>query len=345
MALLFLIAGALGLLLVSAIDASTAQDAGRALPLAAGTTLPEAYLPVVLKPPPTPTPTATPTASPSPGWLGYVNQFRDAAGLPDLTENSSWSNGGVLHSQYMVKEDDITHYENSGSSWYTVEGDQAGRNGNIFVSSWMGTADESAIDFWMVAPFHAVAIIDPELQVTGFGSYRENIGLWKMGATLDVQRGRGGLPAGITFPITFPKDGGNTWLTRFNGGEWPDPLTSCPGYSAPTGPAIMIQLGSGGITPSVTASSFNNGATSLTHCVFDETNYSNPDSGTQNIGRIVLGNRDAVVILPRDPLSVGQNYTASITANGNTHTWSFTVVAPTLLNLQSFPPAGQQLAR
>lgn len=297
-----------------------------------------AFLPYVSKPEPTPTPTPTPTPIPGPPWLGYVNQFREMAGLPGLTETAAWSYGGELHSRYMVKNDLITHSENSGNPWYTAEGDLAGRNGNIFATGWTPAPDETAIHWWMAAPFHAVALIDPELQTTGFGSYRENIGTYKMGATIDVSRGRAGLPPGTNFPIMFPRDGGSTWLTSFGGYEWPDPLTSCPGYSAPTGPAVIIQLGSGSVTPSVSASSFATGATPLDHCMIDETSYTNSDPGAQNSGRVVLGIRDAVVILPRERLVVGNMYTASVTANGNTYTWSFTVVAPTGAGLASLPP-------
>jgi hypothetical protein len=60
-------------------------------------------------------------------------------------------------------------------------------------------------------------------------------------------------------------------------------------------------------------------------CIYDETNYSHPDPGTQNNGRIILNGRDAIVIMPRNPLVVGQSYMASITVNGQTITWTFTV--------------------
>lgn len=287
------------------------------------------YLPLVENPPATPTPeptltpSPTPTVQPGPEWLAYVNEFRLLANLPSLSENPAWSYGGVLHSRYMVKEDHITHYENTSSPWYTPEGYDAGRSGNIAVSSSTAATDHFAIDLWMTGPFHAIGVIDPKLAQTGFGSYRENIGTWKMGATLDVLRGRGTLPPGTSFPIYFPQDGGQYWLTRYNGNETPDPLTSCPGYTAPSGPPVMLQLGSGSLTPSVTASSFARGSTPLEHCIFDETNYVNGNSSFQSLGRSVLNSRDAIVLMPRYPLEVGQTYTASITANGAVYTWSF----------------------
>jgi hypothetical protein len=285
------------------------------------------YLPLVFL--------SEPPSQPEPEWLAYVNQFRSLAVLPHLTENPDWSAGDVLHSRYMVKEDVITHLEDSNSPWYTPEGYNAGRNGNVAISSSSSASDEFAIDLWMTGPFHAVGILDPQLAQTGFGSYRENIGSWRMGATLDVLRGIGNLPPGINFPIYFPKDGGQTWLTSYGGNESPDPLTSCPGYSAPSGPPIILQLGSGSDTPNVTESSFSQGSTNLEHCVFDETNYSNGDIDRQNLGRSVLNGRDAIVIMPRNPLVVGQTYTASITSNGNTYTWSFLVGSDPSLTLST----------
>jgi uncharacterized protein YkwD len=173
-------------------------------------TLPaSAYLPHIRfdeTPTPTPAPTATPTATPNPdpAWLVYLNQFRDAAGLHPLSENAGWSEGSWQHGRYMVKNDVITHSQNPSNPWYSLEGHLAGQNGNVFVSDSLNTADASAINFWMTAPFHALPIIHPRLYTVGYGSYRENIGTWKMGATLDVRRGRDTLPPGFSYPLDVP---------------------------------------------------------------------------------------------------------------------------------------------
>jgi uncharacterized protein YkwD len=278
----------------------------------------------------TATATRTPTATATSGspWLTYLNRFRAQANLASLVENTDWSYGDWLHSRYCVKNDYIGHDEDPGNYWYTPEGQAAAQNGNVMVSSSTSATDNYAIDLWMTGPFHAVGIIDPKLNTTGFGSYREADGGYQMAATLDVLRGRGGVPGGTTFPLPYPKSGGQLWTLSYGGSEAPDPLTSCSGYTAPSGPPIILQLGSGSVTPSVTAHSFSRGATALEHCIFDETNYYNPNSSYQSLGRAVLNARDAIVIMPRQPLSVGQSYTVSITANGTTTTWTFTTVAP-----------------
>lgn len=266
-----------------------------------------------------------PTFNPNPTWLTYLNLFREQANLNHLVENEEWANGAFLHSRYMVKNNYITHYENPDNLWYTDEGFNAGRNSNVFVSSYDGTTDEMAINFWMMGPFHAISMLDPQLQQTSLGSYRENIGGWEMGATLDVLRGKQGIPPGTTFPLMYPGDGGQTWLRKYTGNEWPDPLTSCPGYSEPSGPPIMLQIGDGSQTPNVTDYRLSSGGSSLPACLFDETSYVNPDNGTQSTGRAVLNSRDAIIIMPRDPLVSGHQYDVSVTVNGSNIEWSFSV--------------------
>jgi hypothetical protein len=260
-----------------------------------------------------------------------VNAYRALANLPGVTENPAWSDGDGKHARYMVKNDFIGHTEDPGNPWYTPEGLAAAQNGNTFVSSSTVSPDTTAIDFWMSGPFHGVGILDPGLQQVGYGSYREADGGWQMGATLDVIRGLGVISPSVSFPIEYPGDGATIGLRSYFGGEWPDPLTACPGYITPSGLPIILQIGPGNLTPSVTAHSFMQGATPLEHCIFDETNYINPDSNTQSVGRSVLNARDAIVLIPRAPLTTGATYTVSITANGHTDTWSFVVpdTAPT----------------
>jgi hypothetical protein len=89
----------------------------------------------------------------------------------------------------------------------------------------------------------------------------------------------------------------------------------------------MLQLGAGDVIPNVTAFSLKAGASSKPACIFDETNYVNPNGSTQSTGRSILNSRDAVIIIPRDPLVSGQEYTVSVSANGNNTQWSFTVVS------------------
>jgi hypothetical protein len=223
----------------------------------------------------------------------------------------------------MVKNNVIGHDENPAFPFYSGDGDDAAANGNVMVSSSATTPDTAAIDMWMTGPFHAIGILDPALTQTGFGSHREAGGGYQMGGCLDVLRGLGTIPAGTTFPIRWPRAGGSIPFLSYNGNEFPNPLTSCPGYTAPTGPPIMIQIGPGNVTPQVTAHLFMQGNTQLVHCVYDETSYINPNGSEQSFVRSILNIRDAIVLIPKSPLISGATYTVSITTNGQVHTYSF----------------------
>jgi hypothetical protein len=261
-----------------------------------------------------------------PPWLILVNEFRAQANLPLLVEEGGWSEGSWLHARYMVKNDVIQHYEEPSNPWYTPQGANAAQNCNLMVSSNHLVDDEYPILVWMQAPFHAIGLLDPALHSVGYGSYRESDGGFEMGAALDVLRGLDQIPEGVEFPIAWPGDGAVVPLS-YHWIESPDPLTSCPGYAAPSGLPILLQLGSGGLTPDVTAHSLQQGGVEIPHCVFDETNYTHPDGALRDLGRNVLGARDAVVVIPRDPLVPGATYRVSVTANGWTTDWSFTVAA------------------
>lgn len=277
----------------------------------------EVFLPLVVR-------SGQPAPPTDPGWLTLVNEFRAQAKLPAVVESDSWSEGSWLHARYMVKNDVIQHYEDPGNPWYTAEGNQAAQNCNLMVGSSVGMDDDYPILVWMQAPFHAVGLLDPALRAVGYGTYREAGGAFEMGAALDVLRGLGEIPESVQFPIAWPGEGAVVPLS-YHWVETPSPLTSCPGYSAPAGLPIVLQLGSGGLTPDVTAHSLQENGIIIAHCIFDETNYHHPNPSLRDLGRSVLGARDAVVIIPREPLTPGAHYRVSVTANGGTTTWSFKV--------------------
>ena len=264
-------------------------------------------------------------------WLSYVNFYRRSAKLPPVTENSVWSEGNKKHAQYMLLNNYVGHTEDPSKPGYTPQGLAAAQSSNL--TSYYGFNSQSnlelinlTIDQWMTAPFHAVGVLDPQLTQVGYGSviapspnYPQYQQIY---AGLDVIRG---LNYSITpiYPIFWPANGMTVPIDSYES-EYPDPLTSSPGYTSPAGLPIILQLGPGNITPKVTASSFKRGNTNLEHFTFDETSYTNPDSTAQNLGRNVLNSRDAIVMIPKEPLTPG-DYTASITSNGQTYTWSFTV--------------------
>lgn len=266
----------------------------------------------------------TQNSSRSTEWLEYLNYYRTLANLPPVIENAEWSLGSQFHARYTVKNDVLVHNEDTNNDWYTPEGRDAAKSGNLMASYDVNSNDNYAIDAWMQAPFHALGILDPRLQEVGFGSYREADGGLQMGATMDVLRGRGDIPLALNFPITWPANGAVVPLS-FYWGEYPDPLSSCPGYNPPSGLPIILQVGAGDRTPVVSSHMFLQGDTSLENCVFTESTYSNPDQAAQDLGRTILDYRDAIVLIPRNPLIPGASYTTSLVIDGQTYTWTFKI--------------------
>jgi hypothetical protein len=236
----------------------------------------------------------------------------------------------------MVKNNVITHYETVGAPYYTTSGDTAGRNGNIFVSSFTSTSDVQAIDFWMQAPFHALGMMDPRLTSTGFGSFRDAAAPgWTMAASVDVLQGNSF--SGGSYPVYFPGNGSTEPLTTYGGGESPNPLQGpCAGYTTPTGLPVFVQIGGNVATsagPIHTIVGNNAPATQLENCVLDS---NSPNVGTN------LTYRGAVVMIPRQPLVNGVTYTVALTVNLVPYTWQFTVgpLAPAVLVSSISPSTG-----
>lgn len=311
----------------------------------AQTSLPnQIYLPLILNPAP------TNVSSPAlPTWLELINRYRAQATLPALQENAQWSNGAEKHAIYMVKNDLITHKEDPNNPWYTPEGDEAGRNSNVMISSSLTFTETQAIDLWMQGPFHALGILHPRLEKTGFGIYREDIGTYRTAAALDVLRGRiPTLPLIVSFPIFWPGNGQTITLNRYNGGESPDPLAPCDGYTPPSGTPIMIQLGNGSLSPLVKHSDLRWQGKSLPHCIYTENTYTNPNVSQQDLARSILNAQDAIILIPQAPLEAGR-YSVSVTvsaspnASDTTYTWAFDVVSSvTPQSLNEDPNDGAQ---
>jgi hypothetical protein len=259
------------------------------------------------------TPTTGPNPIPCPGWLTRLNYWRSTAKVGGVSENPDWSNGDYLHSVYMVKNNLIQHFETPGTPYYTVAGDQAARNGNIAVQSSTSVTDETFVDWWMGAPFHAMGMVDPRLQQSGFGSYREVKSGWQAAGALDVIRGNPW--TGGTWPVYWPGNGVTVPLRTYSGGEFPDPLQACPGYSVPTGLPVFVEVG-GNVATTVTVHTFTGNGTPLAHCVIDSTN--------ANLAQY-LTSRGGVIVIPQQPLQPGVVYVVTLTVNNAPYTWSFQV--------------------
>jgi hypothetical protein len=257
-------------------------------------------------------------------WLDRVNFYRAMAALPPVDEDPVLSGAILQHARYLVLHDEVRHSEDLRDAWATPEGAAAAAASNLAGSTNAFETDSWAVDAWMQAPFHALGILDPALRQVGFGIHRARDGRIQTAAGLDVVHGRAGAPASLAYPVVWPANGSTVPLAAHTG-EYPDPLASCPGYALPAGLPVIVQLGAGGEVPHVTGSWFAVGERTLDHCVFDEGSYRNRDAVQQRLGRAILASRNAIVLIPRTPLTPGTRYRAVVEVNGRLIDWTFSV--------------------
>lgn len=267
----------------------------------------------------------TPSAEPGATWLERVNFYRATASLPPVSEEPRLSGDVLQHARYMVQHDTIEHSQNARRRGATAAGAIAAASSNLAGSTRRDEPDTWAVDTWMQAPFHALGILDPAVTHVGFGIHRASGGRIQTAAGLDVLRGRASAPPAVTYPILWPASGASVPLVSHHA-EYPDPLASCPGYAAPSGLPLIVQLGRGFKVPQVLGSFITDGTAPLEHCAFDESTYTNPDATEQALGRRILSSRDAVVIVPRHPLRYGGTYHVILEVAGHHRIeWSFRV--------------------
>jgi hypothetical protein len=233
------------------------------------------------------------------------------------------------HARYMVAHGVLQHSENRRDTWATPEGATAAAVSNLAGSPLPTESDDWAIDLWMQAPFHAIGILDPSLKRVGFGIEHAKTGKIQTAAGLDVIRGRSAPPFSAAYPIVWPANGASVPIA-VHVAEYPSPLTSCPGYQAPTGLPLIVQLGSSGKALHVTRSFITEADRVLEHCIFNGRTYRNPDRVQQQIGRRILAARDALVLIPRQPLRPGSRYRAVVEVNGRLIDWTFVISTASL---------------
>jgi pSer/pThr/pTyr-binding forkhead associated (FHA) protein len=269
-----------------------------------------------------------------PEWLWRINYYRHMAHLPEITEDTSLSYGDFKHARYLVMRAIRTHSliqgadahsEDTSDPLYTPDGLRAATNSDVQQAAGEGAefSGVAGVDAWINIPFHRLSILSPQLLSAGYGYYCES---GSCAAALDAGSRIQSISPTDTrpLPVEFPPDGSSIPIGTFNGAEWPDPLASCPGYSAPTGYPITLEF-DWRLVPLLRSYSVSRDGKPLEVCGFDSSNYSNPDSSTQAWARNGLKGFGAVVLIPREPLIHEATYLVTITASGQTYTWKFAV--------------------
>ena len=254
-----------------------------------------------------------PFIDPGADWLTVVNYFRDMAGLPGVVEDGGMSAGAVNHSCYMLFNG-ISHDELPGKPGYTTEGDNAGNNGNVAVSSVFNESARNHIELWMTGPFHAIGVLRPNLKSVGFGKCdNASTSPWKSGATLNVLNGLGAsTPQGA--PILFPGDGTTTSLSRFVT-ESPNPMTFC-NWTGSAGLPIIAMMPEG-FSGAPSATLRTGAGAPIETCVLSAQN-------TSGAAQQILAGNNAVVVVPRVQLAT-DTYSVSVSTSARNVNWSFTV--------------------
>lgn len=264
-------------------------------------------------------------------WLGVVNAYRAMSNLGPVVENPTWSAEGEQHSRYMLVNG-ITHVQNPGNPGYTEGGDRAGRNGNVATSSNPNATARRFVELWMTGPFHAIGVLRHDLTTTGFGLARDpNADRWRSGATLDVLRGLNRQLPRRTTATVFPGNGATVSVDRFVA-EYPDPVTLV-GWTGPAGLPLIAMMPN----PVSTAQATLTGPTGPVEV--RSLHPGNPGTGPgADLARQVMASENAVVIVPRNILTPGR-YTATVTTDGGSITWTFTIdpTAPLTLNPAATP--------
>ncbi len=328
----------------SARPRRTMRASHRAAPAPAASAIISEVPPPILAPPPSPMAEPTPEM-PSPGtnWLGIVNLYRSLLKLQPVEEDPALSQGCRDHAKYLVTNygstlaaginiGSLMHTENESKPGYTPDGIKAARASDVMFQPPQKFSDDQrmtrAIQSWIAGPFHRPSLANPDLRQVGFGEYcDERVCAASLDWRSDLEPS---LPGGHPYatPVEIPPDGATVKPSGF-GGEWPSPISTCPGYPF-NASAVTIQVGIN-MPATVTDASLTQmtgaaAGTKVGTCAYDFQRYTNPDPGTQAHGREVLRAFGEVVMMVRDPLSAGQTYRVDMTVNGKPYTWSITAL-------------------
>jgi uncharacterized protein YkwD len=281
------------------------------------------------------------TVSTGTNWLTVLNGYRTRLNVPPVDEDPALSEGCVAHAKYLTTNyaqmlahggqiGALFHQEDKSKPGYSIEGLKAAQSSDVVYQPRTKMTEDQlmaqAIEWWISGPFHRPELLSPDLMRVGFGQYCEGAGcVSAVNVVSDSALARpGGNP--LAEPIKIPPDGATVKAPRF-GGEWPSPVSSCPGYP-PSAPAITIQLGmhvpAKMTDASLTQTTGTAAGTKVETCAYDSDGYTNHDAGAQARGREVLSSFGEVVMMVRDPLAGGETYRAAMIVNDKPYSWSFT---------------------
>lgn len=253
-------------------------------------------------------------------WLGTVNAYRVSSGLPPVAEDPVLSAEAAEAAQYMVSIGQLTHSPDPAHWTYTPGAARSAGSSNLAMTTAAEIDSGQFVDLWMAAPFHALGLLRPGWKTTGFGRYQGTPSgddtVWTA-AALDVLRGL--TKTKVNQVVVFPGAGANTPLRQFTT-EWPNPLTWCPGYKAPTGLPLIVMLPTTPYRTTATVVDATDGTT-LESCTLTTTTISGRDTSATT-ARSLLTGANAIIVIPKSPLQDGHEYVVSVKSSTNV-SWTF----------------------
>lgn len=268
-----------------------------------------------------------------------LNDLRRSAHLPAVPFDVPGSMNCWLHGRYAVHHNARGHTEDLSLPHATPEGRTCAEQSNVM---WHApTLNElrrntDVIDFLISAPFHAMGMLDRNLRSSAVGLYVRTTalpgGYFPAGSAVTVSD----RPGNSAQTVHYPGDGAVTDLLSYGGGEWPDPLTPCAGFTGTTGLPLFVMTTPGTET-TATLPSVQVDGKAIPACAYGSAQYVNTTDSAgnytggpvsaQEIGRSILKAQGAVIVIPRTPLPAGATVKAAVTVNGHLHAWSFTTAA------------------
>lgn len=242
-------------------------------------------------------------------------------------------------------------WEVQGKPFYSEEGASAGRHSVIVTAPQIDLSGAEFVDRLMTMPFSSLIAMVPQFTTAGLGAYCDpgqcaivivyryrleksvRIALYDGPASDRMWNpGLGPIPeetGRLRAPVEFPPDGATVDFQSYHGPDYPDPLPACPGYKAPTGAPISIQLGEGyGAEGSLEVSSnlVSRDGNEIDTCLITAASYKGRDDDETEVGKRGLALIGAAILIPREPLAPG-HYKVALKEAEKLYEWSFTVAA------------------
>lgn len=253
--------------------------------------------------------------------IDQLNRLRRIAGLPTVSADAHLTSGAQQHARYTAANGRLEHSQDPSLSYATEAGAASAARSNISLArSSTPFGVRAMIDQMHAAPFHGLLHLQPHLIRSGVGHARID---GQEAVVVDV---RGGVDTEVVRAArvrAFPGPGSTTTIRRYRGGEYPDPLTPCSGWSAPTGAPVMVTFPTA--TPVDDVEVVGPDGRALELCWYDHGRYTNPDAAARDLGRNILAEQHALFALPREPLADGRHRVTLDLGDADEATWSFTV--------------------